>query len=69
MPLIFCFPRCFACVIVVLCLLVFRVRWFIHRHKKRGTYVVTISYTHCAVNAFFTSYFITKYFLGVQLSS
>ena len=34
MPLIFCFPRCFACVIVVLCLLVFRVRWFIHRHKK-----------------------------------
>lgn len=34
MPLIFCFPRCFACVIVVLCLLVFRVRWSIHRHKK-----------------------------------
>lgn len=34
MPLIFCFPRYFACVIVVLCLLVFRVRWFIHRHKK-----------------------------------
>lgn len=34
MPLIFCFPRCFACVIVVLCLLVFRVRWFTHRHKK-----------------------------------
>ena len=34
MPLIFCFPRCFAYVIVVLCLLVFRVRWFIHRHKK-----------------------------------
>ena len=34
MPLIFCFPRCFAYVIVVLCLFVFRVRWFIHRHKK-----------------------------------
>lgn len=34
MSFIFCFPRSFACVIVVLCLLVFRVRWFIHRHKK-----------------------------------
>lgn len=34
MSFIFCFPRSFACVIAVLCLLVFRVRWFIHRHKK-----------------------------------
>ena len=34
MSFIFCFPLSFACVIVVLCLLVFRVRWFIHRHKK-----------------------------------
>ena len=34
MSFIFCFPRSFACVIVFLCLLVFRVRWFIHRHKK-----------------------------------
>lgn len=34
MLFIFCFPRSFACVIVVLCLLVFGVRWFTHRHKK-----------------------------------